>query len=252
MVKLTTDIFIERASRIHNNKYNYSKVNYVRGVDKVCIICPVHGEFWQAANTHLQGGGCMMCGGHAKRDKETFIKEARKIHGNKYDYSKVDYINNKTPVCIICPKHGDFWQTPRAHLCKGHGCPLCNESNIERDIRLFLTENNILYETQKTWDWLVYNSKQYVDYYLPDYDIVIECQGRQHFEPPEFFNKDADLKKIQDRDKNKRDRCLEHGITVLYYSNLSKKYRTDKKYNYPYLVYEDVNEILKIILDSKN
>lgn len=89
-----------------------------------------------------------------KSTTQEFIEKAKKIHGNKYDYGKVNYVNNKTKVCIICPEHGEFWQTPRAHICKQHGCPKCNESRLERDIRILLTTNSIRYETEKTWDWL--------------------------------------------------------------------------------------------------
>ena len=54
---------------------------------------------------------------------ENFINKAKKIHGDKYDYSKVEYVNNHTKVCVICPKHGEFWQRPKPHLSK-HGCPI--------------------------------------------------------------------------------------------------------------------------------
>ena len=121
----TTDEFIAKAKKIHGDKYDYSKVEYVGALTKVCIICPKHGEFCQEANSHLRGQGCPKC----KYEKQTcttdeFIAKAKKIHGDKYDYSKVEYVNRKTKVCIICPKHGEFWQTPSAHL-RGQGCPKC-------------------------------------------------------------------------------------------------------------------------------
>ena len=125
----TTDEFIAKAKKIHGDKYDYSKVEYVNDRTKVCIICPKHGEFWQTPNSHLNGYGCSKCAYEVKGkrrsfSKEEFIKKTRKVHGDKYDYSKVNYVNNYTKVCIICHEHGEFWQTPSAHL-RGQGCPKC-------------------------------------------------------------------------------------------------------------------------------
>ena len=117
--------FISKALEKHNNKYDYSKVEYVNADTKVCIICPEHGEFWQTPHQHLRGIGCKLCGiNRTRKGKEKFIQEARQKHGNKYDYSKVEYTNAHTKVCIICPNHGEFWQKPSAHLM-GQGCPEC-------------------------------------------------------------------------------------------------------------------------------
>ena len=122
--KLTTEDFIRRAKEIHGDKYDYSKVKYEYAITKVCIICPKHGEFWQRPYGHLNGQGCSKCSGTKRSTTEEFINKARKVHGDKYDYSNVEYIGNKTKVCIICPEHGEFWQTPNSHL-KGIGCPDC-------------------------------------------------------------------------------------------------------------------------------
>ena len=127
--RLTTEEFIIRANKIQGNKYDYSKVEYVDYMTKVCIICPEHGEFWQTPNKHLLGQGCPKCGNTKKLTLTEFIERSRKIHGDKYDYSKVRYINNGTKVCIICPDHGEFWQTPHNHLI-GHGCPKCKNNKI--------------------------------------------------------------------------------------------------------------------------
>lgn len=123
--------FIRKARKIHGDKYDYSKVEYIDSKTKVCIICPIHGEFWQTPNNHLTGKGCSKCYDEVRGDSQRlsikeFIKKARKIHGNKYDYSKVIYVNNRTKVCIICPIHGEFWQTPDAHL-RGEKCPVCSK-----------------------------------------------------------------------------------------------------------------------------
>ena len=117
--------FIEQAKRVHGDKYDYSKVEYVNSRTKICIICLEHGEFWQIPNSHLEGRGCPSCGNAKKLTIEEFIQKARVIHGDKYDYSKVEYVNSNTKVCIICPEHGEFWQRPSSHLT-GRGCAVCN------------------------------------------------------------------------------------------------------------------------------
>lgn len=132
--KLTTAEFISKAKRKHGDLYDYSKVVYVNTSKRVLIICKKHGEFWQGANNHLNGAGCPKCKGVKisvlKRcNTDNFIKKAILVHGDKYDYSKVKYINSKVEVSIICNKHGIFKQIPNTHL-SGHGCPKCGyESN---------------------------------------------------------------------------------------------------------------------------
>lgn len=121
--------FIEKAKEIHGDKYDYSKVKYINSKTKVCIICPEHGEFWQVANSHLRGHGCLSCYNKNRSQlqsctKEKFIKKAIKIHGNKYDYSKVVYSNNRKKICVICPIHGEFWITPDS-MIRGRGCKKC-------------------------------------------------------------------------------------------------------------------------------
>ena len=120
----TTSEFIEKARFVHNDKYDYSRTVYKNNREKVIIICPEHGEFSQSPEKHLSGHGCPICGGTKKNTKDSFIEKARKVHGNKYNYSKVEYVTNKKKVCIICPEHGEFWQDPHNHL-KGRGCPIC-------------------------------------------------------------------------------------------------------------------------------
>ena len=212
--------FIKKANKVHKNKYDYSKVQYIGAHTKVCIKCPEHGEFWQTPHNHTQGQGCFKCGIKNSREKNTltkeeFIKKARKVHGDKYDYSKVKYVNARTKVCIICPKHGEFWQNPADHL-SGKGCQTCNLSHLERSVMNYLDEVGITYDYQKRFDWL---SKQSLDFYLPDYNVGIECQGEQHFFPVEYFGGDKTFKNTLERDKRKKALCEEHGIKLLYFGN---------------------------------
>lgn len=224
--KLTKDAFITRAREVHSDKYGYSKVEYVNNSTKVCIICPEHGEFWQRPDSHMNGKGCGECGklilGKSRiSTTEEFITKAIEVHGDKYDYSKVEYTGCYDKVNIICPIHGEFYQRADYHL-SGNGCPKCSESKLERNVRLMLEKNEIKYEPQKTFEWLVYNSNQYLDFFLPDYNIAIECQGEQHFKPIEYFGGEDAFRKRQNLDENKKKLCNENGIKLIYYSDIEE------------------------------
>jgi hypothetical protein len=146
--KSNTKDFIVKAIIVQGNKYDYSKVKYRTAIRRVKIICRIHGEFLQTPHIHLRGAGCPKCGGTKKSNTEEFIKKARIVQGDKYDYSKSKYVSNHKKVIIICPRHGEFEQEPANHLY-GYGCPFCtynvskssqrwldsfNNPNIEREI----------------------------------------------------------------------------------------------------------------------
>ena len=249
---LGQSLFIKKSIEKHGNKYDYSKVEYKGNKEKVCIICPEHGEFWQTPSQHLRHG-CFKCGNALKGEslkstKENFIEKAKLVHGDKYDYSKVEYKNNRTPVCIICPKHGEFLQKPNYHL-SGNGCQKCNKSHMERELSMFFQENDIVFEEQKQFDWL---GKQSLDFYLPEYNIAIECQGTQHFIKMKSIT-DEKVEKIKKLDAIKYEKSTENGIKLLYYVdsitlNFIKKH--PKQYNVIYKeenTFFDKNNILKQI-----
>lgn len=122
---ISNDKFIEKALQIHGSKYIYDLVNYVKTNQKIEIICPKHGSFFQQPSNHLQGRGCKKCFEQKiTYTLDDFISKAKLKHKNKFDYSEVEYINSKTPVKIICKKHGGFYQKPSCHL-RGDGCSKC-------------------------------------------------------------------------------------------------------------------------------
>jgi hypothetical protein len=349
---MNNDIFIKRAKVLHNNKYDYSKVEYKASKQKVCIICKEHGEFFQTPDSHLNGQGCSKCSKVYRYNTNEWIEKSKKIHNNRYDYSKVEYINNSSKICIICTEHVEFWQTPANHIkgkncpkCTGHfldkdfflkkakdvhkdqngnplydyslvnykdssthvtiicrkkdsisgrehgefsktpnkhlggqgcplcgnesgglknrlsneeflkkaftddyeylteyvtaktkihiqckkcghkfwqeafshlsgcGCPICNESKLEKAVTNFLIIHGVRHEKQKKFDWL---GKQSLDFYLPEYNIAIECQGVQHFEPRDFFGGENALADIIKRDNKKLKKCLSQNIKMIY------------------------------------
>ena len=290
----TTKKFIEEAKKVHGDKYDYSKTEYINAKSKVCIICPSHGEFWQSPDKHLIGHGCskcskngvkhsledfknkvdelyhnkiyvandavyvnshtkikMICSKHGEfwskpndifnkhscpkcgnektKEKisltaEGFIKKAKEIHHDIYDYKSIEYNGYNTMIKIICheidkngKEHGIFLQTPHSHL-SGCGCPKCKMSNLERKICHLLEENNIEYEYEKKFKWL---GKQSLDFYLPKYNVAIECQGIQHFKPCNFgsVKKNADemLVYVRECDERKYNMCNKNGVMLLYY-----------------------------------
>lgn len=236
--RITHESFIKRATATHNGKYDYSSVTYTSGQNKVCITCPEHGKFWQSAQYHLHGGNCPKCVGGVRLTTEEFIEKASAIHEDVYEYSKVEYKNTATKVCIICPEHGEFWQTPNNHIF-GAGCPVCPQSIMEGKIRQLLIRNNIEFEQEKGFNWLVYNRKMFLDFFLPDYGIAIECQGKQHFVPVELFGGEEFYRLTIERDRVKKELCAQHDITILYYSNCN--------IDYPYPVFESLRLLLKAI-----
>ena len=243
----TTEEWIERARAVHGDKYDYSKTEYKEAHGKVCIICPEHGEFWQTAHSHLEGYGCKKCAtsnlaDKYRKTKEKFVEDAKRTHGDKYDYSKVEYKNANTKVCIICPEHGEFWQTPVGHIDNSQGCPICKtKSKMELLLKRLFDENNIEYVREKKFDWLKYQDNLKIDFFLPKYNLVIECQGEQHFKPVKMFGGDTTLKTIQERDNLKYDKCIENGLRVLYVVlRRSKRFiKENPKYNNA-LYYEDI------------
>lgn len=138
MRKLSTEDFKERAIIAHKGKYDYSKVEYKGSREKVEIVCPKHGSFFQTPDKHLnKKDGCPRCANETRNTPKTtnqFILEAKEIHKEEYDYSKTSYINNCTKVTIICKKHGEFLQSPSHHLA-GNGCPECSKEKISKALR---------------------------------------------------------------------------------------------------------------------
>ena len=209
---------------MHGDKYDYSKVIYRNNKTKVCIICPEHGEFWQRPDKHLYAKrGCPVCGKTQKLTTEEFIEKAKQVHGDKYDYSKCEYKTTEKKVTIICKTHGEFKQTPHSHL-QGQGCPVCKQRVLEKEVNNFLTDNKITFEFQKRFDWL---GLQSLDFFLPEYNIGIECQGIQHFEEILFFGGKEKFKKQVENDEKKLNLCTEHGIKILYYTKNNSNFVTN-------------------------
>jgi len=158
----------------------YSKVNFINANIHVIIICKEHGEFTQIPDFHINRKcGCPKCSNNVKLDTQTFIEKAIKIHGNKYIYSKVNYINNYTNLIIICNKHGEFTQQPYVHLLE-HGCPSC----INKTEFKFYEKIKEIYPTIKRQykvEWCKNKLCLPYDFVIEELNIIIEIDGEQHF-----------------------------------------------------------------------
>lgn len=236
--------FIEKSIKVHGNKYDYSRVDYKSSREKVCIICPIHGEFYQKPHEHLSGNGCQKCGIEQLKQKlsftkEQFIQKAKEIHGEKYDYSKVEYINFTTPVKIICSKHGIFEQLPVIHLCQKCGCPKCilkSQTNLFDKLVKDVPQAEFEFEiTSKKVPWL---GRMRLDIYSPILNMAIEYDGIQHFKQVNFRGYKTNLDLIKNLDKKKEELC-----------NLNNCELFRINYNYSQNDYDNLINIIQLKLN---
>lgn len=222
---ITNEDYINKCNNVHNGKYTYNKTHTNGNLhNKVIITCPTHGDFVQIAQDHLNGHGCPKCAiENRKITTEELINRGNKIHDNKYIYEKTIANGYKNEVIITCPLHGDFKQTIESHL-KGSGCPVCKQSHLENEVKQFLEQNNISFIQEKTFEWLKNKNQMFLDFYLIDYNIAIECQGEQHFIPNDYFGGKEKFSQITFRDNLKYELCKQHNITILYFTHCNFKY----------------------------
>ena len=225
--------FLKLAQNKFGNKFDYSKVEYTDYNTPVTVICPTHGEFVITPHNHVSSNtGCAKCG-REKANKavsdtyKEFIDKANKVHFNKYDYSKVEYNNSQTKVCIICPEHGEFWQRPSQHI-SGQGCPKCRlvgQTRLYNKLKEIFPTLDILFEVDKTKvPWI---GNQRLDIYIPKINMAIELMGPQHYKEIPYFKNGSSLKVTQERDKRKRQKCKENNCTLVEL----KYYYTKEEFN---------------------
>jgi len=218
--------FIAKAIEKHGNKYSYENVDYKNSVTEVAVTCPIHGDFMVKPKNHLYKDGCRWCFYDTRRvDKDHFVKKAKEIHGEKYDYSESIFCGVNNKIEIVCPEHGPFSQNANNHL-HGRGCPQCNFSRGELKISEILTKKGIRFETQKKFKGCIDKISLRFDFYLPDFNTVIEYHGRQHYMPVAYFGGQAEFKARKRRDKIKKDWCLDNNIGYIeipYNSKIENK-----------------------------
>jgi very-short-patch-repair endonuclease len=240
LVLKRTQEFLKKSIKIHKDKYDYTNIRYKNRNTKVLIDCLIHGKFWQVPYAHMSGQGCPSCG-QVQRTKsnskpqQQFIKEAKILHKNKYDYTDVQYCRQLDKVIINCYNHGPFYQTPKAHLT-GQGCPFCanearanfQKSKGETIIEQYLTKHNVTFVSQKTFPDLKLKFPLRFDFYLPKYNLLIEYDGDQHYKYSNKFHGTKETFQLtQLRDKLKTQYAAEHSIPLL---RIRAKKRNQQQY----------------------
>lgn len=228
-VAKTKEKFIEEANKAHNNFYDYSLVEYINARQKVKIICPKHGIFEQTPDGHLRPSGCKKCrnekvGKINSFTKEEFVEKANQKHNFKYDYSKTEYVNENTKLCIICPIHGEFWQRGGDHL-KSRGCKKCGNYNTS----LYQKEN------PNGWSYKTWEEKSKISSSFDSFKIyILKCWNEEE----EFYKIGRTYATIKNRFRSKS--LIPYNFEVLFYyigsakeiveleNKLKKEHRKDK------------------------
>lgn len=222
-VRLSKEEALNRILNVHGDKYDYPNFNkeYKTTSSKITCVCKKHGVFKSTADKlYGRGCGCPQCaselnGFNKRLTTEEFINKSKVIQGDKYDYSKVEYKTSNDEVCIICPEHGEFWQVAWTHLA-GSGCPKCNESTMEKFVAAQLENLNVKFEREASFNCI---GNKRVDFYLPVQNLVIECQGDQHFTPIDFFGGEETFNSQLQRDIDKFKELTMNKFTILYIVN---------------------------------
>lgn len=229
--KYTIEEVKELSAIKHNGFYDYSLVTTLnrnhpdkKKRDKIPIICPIHGVFWQDFHTHLNGAGCKQCSMdklflNKRKPLKQFLEDLKSVHGDKYIIDESTYKGWNDKVQVYCKEHGWFPMTPN-NLLRGHGCPFCQNSILENELITLFNENKIPYINGATKSDIEWIGHQHLDFYFPEYNLAVECQGKQHFKPIEYFGGESGFAIRQERDKRKANLCREHNVKLLYYTEI--------------------------------
>lgn len=218
-----TESFIEKAKLIHTgDKYNYSNVNYKKAILPVIVTCKLHGDFSILPNSFLSGRGCQKCSPRrTPYTNEEYIETARKVHGDRYDYSLVNYVDAATKIKVICRQHGVFSTLPSSHSVSSTGCPACSESRGERAVSKILNSFNVKYIRE----YKIPGNKYRYDFYLPEHNVFIEYHGIQHYKYREFFHRTREEfleRKYIDKIKARLVKEYKGKLITLHYKQLDE------------------------------
>lgn len=173
----TLDEFIRRARARHGDRFDYSRAKYINSTTLLEIVCPEHGPFWQTPTGHIESTGCPACATTARVTTEEFIRRARAVHGDRYDYSRTVIVATYRKALVACPEHGDFLTMPKDHIAKGSGCPRCareaTSSAAEQEIADWLhgLGLDVVRNDRTTLDGFE------IDIFIPSKQIGIEFNG---------------------------------------------------------------------------
>ena len=233
-VRLTQESILARFREKHGDNYDYSKVEYIQSHSKVIIGCKRCGnEFLQSPHQHWNGRGCPTYCYTNKDTQESIVEKFKGTHGNKYDYSKVRYVNCRTKVVIGCRKCGvDFEMKPVSHT-RGNNCPNCNSFKSENLFGKVLRDLGF-HPIKVRPKWLKNphtNALLEIDHYLQRHKVGFEIQGRQHYEPIDYWGGEEELAVRKERDRLKRTLCEKRGVRLIEYDlRNGKDYESMQKF----------------------
>jgi len=247
--KFSDDKIKDIFNKTYDGKYEF--IDTIREKNKrgkiityINYLCPCHGlKKIELGNINNSKCGCKECSDEEQKMTEDEIKRRGDEICNKMGYKYKGYFRDKGFIRIVyeCPIHGEN-NASIYHLEEGKRCPKCYSSSIEASVNNLLKLNNIEFVEQKKFEWLRYHNPLRLDFYLPKYNIAIECQGKQHFNSVKTWGGNDELEDRQLRDKTKKELCENHGIKIIYYANYT--------YDFPYKVITDETELLKKINDG--
>lgn len=226
-IRKSKEEVIKEIKEIYGDRYIIpDDFEYKSNKAKFKMICPVHGEFETRYHNFIKKKhGCLKCSHHIYENNE-FIDDIKKIYGDCFIYDEVEFKGYRNKVKLICKNCGSpIYKSPASLLSGKAKCDKCGErggmSYLEYEVKTLLEEEKIKYVYQQTFEWLRYKQPLSVDFYLPDYNVAIECQGRFHYTP---YKKDdekykAEFKKQLERDEVKKEKCAEHKIKIIYYTD---------------------------------
>lgn len=223
--------FLENSNTIHNYKFDYSEVVFINSRTKVKIKCPIHGVFEQIPYDHSRGSGCAKCLGY-NRTTEDLKVDFRKIHGDTFDYSKVEFTKIKNKVIITCRIHGDFTQTPDNHL-QGKGCAKCSKKGTSYPEQiLYFYLNNLKLDVKSR---IKINNKE-IDIYIPHLKLGIEYDSL-------YYHKNRENKDIEKTNSLKNEGIELIRIREIGLNNIEGCYNISRNVN------ENIN-YMKIIIEK--
>lgn len=181
-IKKANDKFVKEACELHDNKYDYSKSNYISAKENIIITCPIHGDFEQTPNRHLRGAGCRKCANDKTKERMSipwniYEEDLHNIHANKYDYSKVIWKGVDIDIIVVCPIHGEFEIRPADHK-RGRGCQKCSKE-IHIQYNKLDTDKFIEKSTQIWGNEYNYSKTKYLG---ANDKVIIICYKHGEFE----------------------------------------------------------------------
>jgi hypothetical protein len=228
--KLSREEFISKSVSVHGVKYSYEKTLYKKSNSKVIIECEKHGFFEMTPNSHLMGHGCRKCAKNHKYTIEDLNSIFIDIYNDNLKFDFSEYKNIKSKIIVNCKNHS-YFETTAELLINGYGCSSCGKISLgEERISKYLLSNNIEYTKQKSFDDCLFVNKLQFDFFIPSKNICIEYDGKQHFEPIEYF---GGLKSYNDqvkKDNIKNGFCENRNIKLI---------------RIPYYKYDSIDKILE-------